>query len=98
MDSQKISKPIIIVTGKKRIKKIKKIGKIKIVKKVKKIKKVKSLEHTDTTKSMNDLLKEYIDSLDNKSRQAYKIAKEHLETSFDLSKSIGFRQYIQKYN
>ena len=35
-----------------------------------------------------DLLSNYINSLDERNKQAYEIAKDHLGTSFDLEKSI----------
>ena len=38
---------------------------------------------------------EYISSMSDKEKQAYLIAKEHLETSFDLSKSIGFTKFMK---
>ena len=36
----------------------------------------------------------YIDNMDDKEKQAYLIAKKHLESSFSLKKSIGFTQYV----
>ena len=33
--------------------------------------------------------------MDDKTRQTYEIAKEHLESSFDITKSIGFKQYLK---
>ena len=43
-----------------------------------------------------DLLSEYIKSLDERNKQAYEIAKDHLGTSFDLEKSIGFLNFKEK--
>ena len=43
-----------------------------------------------------DLLSEYYKSLDERNRQAYEIAKDHLGTSFDLEKSIGFLKFKEK--
>ena len=40
---------------------------------------------------------EYIASMSEKERIAYLIAKDHLETSFDIQKSIGYQTYKQKY-
>ena len=40
--------------------------------------------------------KEYIESLPEKDRKALEIAKEHLETSFSMVKSIGFQKWKQK--
>ncbi len=39
---------------------------------------------------------EYIASLSEKERIAYLIAKDHLETSFDIQKSIGYQTYKKK--
>ena len=35
----------------------------------------------------------FIDSLSLKEKKAYKIAKDFLETSFDMKKSIGFKKW-----
>ena len=43
---------------------------------------------------MNDEQK-YIKSLDKKELQSYNIAKSHLGSSFELSKSIGYIKWIQ---
>ncbi len=43
-----------------------------------------------------DLLSNYINSLDERNKQAYEIAKNHLGTSFDLEKSIGFLKFKEK--
>ena len=43
----------------------------------------------------NDKLDEYIRSLSEKEYQGYMIAKTHLGSSFDLEKSIGFREWKQ---
>lgn len=43
-----------------------------------------------------NLLSEYIDTLDERNKQAYDIAKDHLGTSFDLEKSIGFLKFKEK--
>ena len=42
-----------------------------------------------------NLLDKYIHSLTDKDYQGYMIAKTHLGSSFDLEKSIGFREWIQ---
>jgi hypothetical protein len=46
-------------------------------------------------KTIKSLITDYIDKMDDKTRQTYDIAKEHLESSFDITKSIGFKQYIK---
>ena len=42
------------------------------------------------------LISHYINSLDERNKQAYEIAKDHLGTSFDLEKSIGFLKFKEK--
>lgn len=39
--------------------------------------------------------KEYIASMSDKERIAYHIAQEHLGTSFDIQKSIGYQTFIK---
>jgi hypothetical protein len=41
----------------------------------------------------DELMQQYIDSLSDKERKAYMIAKEHLATSFDLEKSNGYLKW-----
>ena len=42
-----------------------------------------------------DLTRQYISSLCPNEKKAYDIAKSHLESSFDLEKSIGFKAFKQ---
>ena len=42
------------------------------------------------------IIEEYIKSMDDKERMAYEIAKEHLESSFDLVKSLGYIKFAKK--
>jgi len=50
-----------------------------------------SLQTTSNPPNSNhELLEIYMQSLSEKERRAYMIAKSHLGSSFDLSKSIGF--------
>ena len=44
------------------------------------------------------IIEEYIKSMDDKERMAYEIAKEHLESSFDLVKSLGYIKFAKKIN
>jgi len=44
---------------------------------------------------MEELLKEYTDQLSPAEKIAYDIAVEHLESSFDLEKSIGFQKWLK---
>ena len=46
--------------------------------------------------SEKHLIENYIKQLNEKERKAYEIALVQLESSFDISKSIGFLQYKQK--
>lgn len=41
-------------------------------------------------------IQEYMNSLDDIQKQACIIAKEHLETSFDIVKSNGYKAWMQK--
>jgi len=43
-------------------------------------------------------IKAYLAQLDDKEKIAYEIAKEHLGSSFNLVKSIGFQKWLQKNN
>ena len=72
---------VVIKTTKKKVKR-----KLKIVKK-KKVKKEKTME---------DFKKDYVNSMDEKEKVAYNIAKEHLGSSFNLEKSIGFQKWLKK--
>ena len=38
----------------------------------------------------------YINLMDDTTKKAYLIAKKHLGSSFNLGKSIGFKQYMKK--
>jgi flagellar biosynthesis/type III secretory pathway protein FliH len=43
-------------------------------------------------------IKNYLNQLDEHHKKAYKIAQEHLETSFNLFRSNGFNEYQVKPN
>jgi len=45
------------------------------------------------TTGLSKMLQEYIKSLTEREYKAYMIAKSHLETSFDLEKSIGYKEW-----
>ncbi len=47
---------------------------------------------------LTDMQKSYIKSLTEREYKAYMIAKSHLDSSFDLEKSIGYKEWkrIQK--
>ena len=43
------------------------------------------------------LIQKYIESLNEIDKQGYLIAKNHLESSFDIEKSIGFIKFCKNY-
>ena len=49
-------------------------------------------------KKQNEQLKQYIKTLNLNEMRAMKIAKEQLETSFNIKKSIGYKKWIAKNN
>ena len=46
-------------------------------------------------KSAKSLLEQYIDSLSEKERKSYEIAREHLGMSFQLEKSVGYLKWLK---
>ena len=46
--------------------------------------------------STDKIIEIYLKSMTESERQAYLIAKNHLESSFDLEKSIGFIRFKQE--
>ena len=46
-------------------------------------------------KKMDKLMKEYVATFLEKDQLAYKIAQEHLKSSFCLEKSIGFNKWLK---
>lgn len=50
----------------------------------------------DINKS-NNLIQEYLNSLDDFEKQAISIAEKSLETSFDIEKCIGFKEFKKSY-
>ena len=68
-----------------------------VIKKNKKTKiKIKKKKISEKKVTMEDLKNNYIDSMDEKEKIAFKIAKEHLGSSFNLEKSIGFQKWLKK--
>lgn len=47
------------------------------------------------TQEQKDLVDRYIADMSEIQKKALKIAKEHLQTSFDLLKTSGFRDWIK---
>ena len=52
-------------------------------------------EREKKRKKMDKLMKEYIATFLEKDQLAYKIAQEHLKSSFCLEKSIGFNKWLK---
>lgn len=48
----------------------------------------------DNNKNEEKLLVEYMNQMNELHKHAHKIAEEHLETSFDLIKSNGFKKWV----
>jgi len=68
-----------------------------VIKKNKKRKiRIKKKKISEKKVTMEDLKNNYIDSMDEKEKIAFKIAKEHLGSSFNLEKSIGFQKWLKK--
>ena len=47
----------------------------------------------NTEKPTEQLMKAYLDSLSEKEKKGYEIAKSHLGMSFQLEKSLGYLEY-----
>tara|TARA_B100001093_G_C26126062_1_gene717069 strand:- start:42 stop:224 length:183 start_codon:yes stop_codon:yes gene_type:complete len=43
-----------------------------------------------------EIIDKYIDTFTDIEKMAYEIAKDHLESSFDLVETIGFKEWIKK--
>jgi len=43
-----------------------------------------------------EIINNYLKSLNDFEKKAYEIAKDHLGSSFDITKSIGFLKWIKK--
>ena len=53
------------------------------------------MENNSTLPETN-IHKQYLQSLSEKEQKAYKIAKDHLGTSFDLDLSRGYREWLKQ--
>lgn len=49
----------------------------------------------DSKYDLQQLIKQYIDSLSEDEKKAMEIAEKQLKTSFSLEKSIGFQNYLK---
>jgi len=54
--------------------------------------------NSNSTMDIQQLKKSYIESLSEKEKQAYEIARNHLGSSFSLEKSLGFIRFCEKIN
>lgn len=54
------------------------------------------MENEKEAKNYNEKIKEYILNMDDKEKKAFEIAKEHLGSSFDIEKAIGFNKFLNK--
>jgi hypothetical protein len=52
-----------------------------------------SSNETKESESLSDIINEYINSLPDKERVGYEIAKQHLGTSFTVEKTVGFLRW-----
>ena len=51
------------------------------------------MEDTDKKEPLIRLMEEYLKTLCEKERKSYEIAKDHLGSSFQLEKSVGFLKW-----
>ena len=58
--------------------------------------KVNETSKVDQNLIMDEIVKEYVQSLTSDQHKIIEIAKKQLGTSYDLKKSIGFVQFIKK--
>jgi hypothetical protein len=56
------------------------------------------MENQTSTENEENLLQQYLNTLDEKEILAYNIAKEHLGMSFQLEKSIGYLDWKKQNN
>jgi hypothetical protein len=48
-----------------------------------------------TLKTLKSLQEQYVETLSEKERKSYEIAKEHLGMSFQLDKSVGYLKWLK---
>ena len=56
------------------------------------------MEDSSKKESLHRLMEEYLKTLCEKERKSYDIAKEHLGTSFQLEKSVGFLKWKKEHS
>ena len=60
--------------------------------------KIELTKRNNMVSIMDYLVEKYIKQMDDKSKKVYEIAKENLESSFSIEKSIGFIKWRKKNN
>lgn len=55
-----------------------------------------TIQQHPTDAAAETTIQKYLNSLSPKEYKAYIIAKSHLGTSFDMEKSIGYREFMKK--
>ena len=53
------------------------------------------LSYIDNVEDKNKITK-YLESLDSKEKKALEIAIDHLKSSFDIKKSVGYTKWLNK--
>ena len=53
------------------------------------------MENPDSSKTLKTLQEQYLDTLSEKEKKSYEIAKEHLGMSFQLDKSVGYLKWLK---
>jgi len=53
-------------------------------------------KNSSKVQELNKEKNDYLKSLNTEEKETLKIAKEHLKTSFNLEKSVGFANYIKE--
>jgi hypothetical protein len=53
------------------------------------------METTDENITLIKLMEEYLETLSEKEKKSYDIAKEHIVSSFQLEKIVGFLKWVK---
>lgn len=53
------------------------------------------LSYIDNVEEKNKI-KNYLETLDSKEKKALEIAMDHLKSSFDIKKSVGYNKWLKK--
>lgn len=56
---------------------------------------IMDMDTTDENITLIKLMEEYLETLSEKEKKSYDIAKEHLGSSFQLEKSVGFLKWVK---